>query len=179
MTKKFLAVWLAVILIISFFTLTVYAVSAEQNTADYLMEYIGHFMQRRTAPLVEPTQAILTLVSKNGIAVKESQDIFSYEVKAAKELSSWRDLFVLEWGGYSHFDIELTLLSYDICADNAVLLVCESTKLYFAKELGPNLEYTAWKFNRIFVFEKVAYDWILVLQDIISDSPILPPNEPI
>ena len=169
---KLLRLLMASIFVFSFFTSIAHAVPSEQGTADCLMEYVNRFMERRNQPLVKSTQAIVPLVVNtenrlswfgNETIIKESQAIFSREVETAKELSHWRDFYVLQWGGYSHFDMELTLLTYDISTDNAILSVRELTKLYFAKELGPNLEYTAWQINRIFVFERDASDWVLVL----------------
>ena len=187
--KRVLCFLMASILAFSYFSITVNAVPSEQSTANYLMEYVGRFMERRTQPLVnEPTRAVAPIVvdSTNSVSrfvsdseIRESQAIFSYEVETAEELSSWRDLFVLRWGGYTHFDIELTLLSYNIGTDNAVLLVSEFTRLHFAEYETLNMDFTAWRYNRIFVFERDASDWVFVRQVIIKDSPISPPNEPV
>jgi len=170
-----------------FFTTTVYAESSEQETAGYFMEYVGRFMERRTRPLVnDSAREIVPLVvdPANSVSrfehesIGESQGIFATEVEAVEELSNWRDYFVLAWGGYSCFDIGLTLLKYDIGTDKAVLLVREFTKLYFAEDLGPNLDYTAWQYNRVFTFERDGSGWALVSLTLIKESPFSPLNEP-
>jgi len=186
--KRLLGLLMALVLVFSFYSSTVYAVPSEQSTADYLMEYISRFMERRTQPLVEPTHSIvpISVDATNGISrfgieseIRESQAIFSYEVETAEEMSNWRDLFVLQWGGYTHFDMELTLLQYDISTNNAVLLVREFTKLYFAEQQGSDPEFTSWAFDRTFIFERDASDWVLVEQSLINDSPFSPLNEPV
>ena len=187
--KRLLGLLIASILTFSYFTSTTYAAPSEQSTANYLMEYAGRFMERRTQPLVDESAWVivpLTVDSTNSVsrflnegAIRESQAIYYIEAIAAEELDKWRDYFVKQWGGYSHFDIELTLLNYEVSADNAVLTVLEFTKLFFAEQqLRDAMEHTGWQYKHNFVFERDSSDWVLVSQEVITNKPMRPLTEP-
>ena len=82
---------------------------------------------------------------------------------------------------YTHFDQEVTLVSYDINNDQTTIVVRESTRLYYDKIQGDEPEYTAWSVERKFIFIMKEQGWSLLYQGLLNSNEFsIPPlNEPL
>lgn len=146
-------------------------------SAENFMEFVKHFIERRTQTVIEAQKEISHLVVYNGI-IQESADVFFAEEWSLTELNERRDA-LRQWGeAYTHHETELTLKQADINKEMAKLDVEEFTKLYYEKIRGDEPEYTAWVVNRQFIFEKSRNGWVLVSQKLLNDFGPAPINEP-
>ena len=153
----------------------------------YLTEFATSFMERRTQSLVSSTHEIEHLaisIDQNIVSfsdeirvIQETSVVFSDEERIAADLNNTRSV-LQQWGeAYTHFEKEMTLLSYEVDGNRLVIQIREFTRLYFARIHGGGPEYTAWAVVRKFVFENDGNVWNLLSQGLLNDVGIPPLNE--
>ena len=172
-------------------TFTILANPSSPDGIDQFIEFANDFLERRTQSLIEPIHEMiplsiesnqeLAIFSDNIKIVQEPDGIFSDEERITSDLNELR-MALLSWGeAYTHFDKEVTLVSYDINNDQTTIVVRELTRLYYDRIHGDEPDYTAWSVERKFVFIMKEQGWSLLYQELLNSNEFsIPPlNEPL
>lgn len=151
----------------------------ESSTED-LLEYIDSFLDRRTGILIAPEYSKnktgeIDTIEKN--IISERKELFDAEILAVNELRDRRDVLLDNSVRYTSFENEVSLLSAEFDGSTARLLVEEFTKLYYDQITGTEPEFTAWKVERVFSFERAGSEWILISQNLSNKNAPIPSNE--
>jgi len=150
---------------------------------DHFVEFIGHFMSRRTGALTEPAgqepvpqfpQPLYVTAKETGETITESESMLYHEQAARASLDDSRYVMALHGTVYTRFETEITPISHNITSDTATITVNELTRLFF-----PDRDwYTAWSVEREFIFTRTSQGWTLVAHGLLGSGKLPPPNDP-
>lgn len=153
--------------------------SRYEESANFIVDYIDFFLDRRTSALVSGdfANADNFETDRKVLDVLESEDLASHEKSVLEELHERRSVLYDNGVIYTDFENEINVLSVDFSNESMSVTVEEDCKLYYKQSEGDEPEYTSWVLERVFIFSMIDSRWVCMSQELVNDM-VAPPNEP-
>ena len=147
-----------------------------------LLEYVDSFLDRRTEAIITSTKTSLKAEEEikqlQSADVLEATSLFAAENVAINELHDRREVLYDNDVWYTDYENEITLIDAEFVGNTAILTVEEYTKLDYGQTDEDGPDYTAWRVERVFTFERTDSGWTLISQELLNDNAPAPSNEP-